>query len=210
MPPTILNNSVTKAFTTLARIKTFLSLGSDKYDSRLIIAINAATTFIENYCGRKLYRQTHTSEVHDGKGTNTLILKHWPISSFTSLEYNTAIDAGDSWETFDTNDYHWYEDGRVILVSGEFLERPKKYRATYAAGYLIDFDNENTPASHTLPFEVEYACQKLVSAMFNKARGEGLQSQAVGSENVTFMQAVMSDPELKYILDGYKKISVSV
>lgn len=201
--PTILNNSTHKALTTLARQKIFLGIGSDTYDGLLTMAINQVTGFIEQYCKRNFLRQTYTNEEYDGTGEANLILKNYPVASISSFQYNQAEDNSDDWATFNTNDYFWYENGIINMRTGRLLERSQKYRVTYAAGYLIDFDNENTPASHNLPMELEYACQKLVAGIFNKRRAEGLDQSRIGDSAVVLSKTLFDDQETKAILDKY-------
>lgn len=202
--PTLLSHSTRKALTTLARAKAFLGISNDAQDDRLIVIINQVTGFIERYTKRSLLRQTYTSEVYDGNGTPLLILKQFPVASVSSLQYrNTDDRSSDDWTTIPTSDYFWFADGRIKLAVGSFKEVSQKYRVTYAAGYLIDFDNENTPASHTLPEELEYACHKLTSAILNTRRAEGLAQESQGDQSVQLKAQVMNDPETRAILDKY-------
>lgn len=202
--PTLYSSNTKKALTTLARCKLFMGISSDAYDGLITMLINQTTDFVERYCKRSFLSQAYTSEVYDGNGTDTLILKQFPVTAFSSLQYRNSNDNTDSWTTYNaTSDYMWQEDGRVIFLGGKTIDFPKKYRATYTAGYLIDFDNENTAASHTLPGEIEYACQKLVSAAFNTRRAEGFQSTSQGDTSVTLKAKLHDDDETRAILDKY-------
>lgn len=201
--PTILSNSQQKALTTLARAKTFLGVSGDSQDALLIQLINQATGFIERYTKRKLLSQTYTSEVYDGTGTKELVLKNFPVTALSALQEDVNDDNSESWQTVDSDYYFWYENGIVKAHSFTFQDKPKKYRVTYVAGYLIDFDAENTPASHTLPQELEYACQKLVAVVFNSRKMEGYESYRVGDMAVTMQKASFEDGEIKAILDKY-------
>lgn len=207
--PTIslLNTSTQKALTTLARAKVFLGIGSDSKDDMITLAINHATGFIEQYCRRSFLSQTYTQEKYDGTGTKVLLLKQFPVTSITSLEQNLNPDNGDAnWETIDTKDYFWYADGRIEAYSftfDRFLAYPQKYRATYVAGYKIDFTQENTPASHNLPTEIEYATVKLVSGIMNTRRAEGLSSSRIGDLGITLKAKLFDDDEVRAILDKY-------
>jgi len=215
---TLLNNSTRKALTTLARTKAFLGIGSDKHDTILIMLVNQASGFIERYLKRSLLSQTYTNEEYDGSGTNTLVLKQFPVTAVASLQVNTSGDSTASWQTIDTKNYFSYEDGRIMLNNpvagfldqdaGTFIPHPQKYRVTYTAGYLIDFDNENTPGSHTLPEDIEYACLKLVSALFNTRRAEGYTQARVGDQSMSMRGAIMGDKELKDILGTHVSATI--
>lgn len=215
---TLLNNTQQKAFTTLARAKAFLGISGDSKDTVLTMLINQITGTIESYCGRRFLRQTFTDEEYDGTGREELVLKQYPVTSITRLQVNTAGDNSDSWDTINSSDYFWYEEGRLRLNNsqdrfldrdaGYFLDHPQKYRVTYVAGYLIDFDQENTPASHTLPQEIEYVTLKLLSAYMNTRQSEGLSSAKVGDVAMSFKGEIMKDDEVKEILGKYASISI--
>jgi len=215
---TLLNNSTQKALTTLARAKSFLEISGGSKDDVLSILINQVTGSIEQYLKRKLLSQTYTNEVYDGPGGDTLVLRQFPVTTFTQLQVNVSGDSSADWQTIDSARYFSYEDGRVTLNvaipgfldgrDGYFTKAPKKYRATYVAGFLIDFDNENNPVLHTLPQELEYACLKMLSAVFNSRKSEGLQSIKVGDISMTFKKAVMGDQEVKDILGKYTNATI--
>ncbi len=215
---TLVNNAVQKALTTLQRAKSFLDIAGDSKDTILTILINQATGSIETMINRRLLRQTYTDEQYDGTGSNTLVLKQWPLISVTRLQVNTSGDATPSWETIDTSRYHVYSDGRIVLQSpvggfldidaGNFLAAPNKYRATYVAGYLINFDQENDPAQHTLPGDLEYACLKLAGAMINSRKAEGISSARVGDVSMTYKAEALKDPELKEILAAHRSVTI--
>ena len=206
--PTLLDNDEQKALTTLARLKAIMNIHTDKNDSALTMLINQATGFIEQYTKRRLFSQTYTQEEYDGTGESNLVLKQFPVTTLTTLEYNQASGNTDDWKTFQTQDYWFYDDGRIKFRTGKLLSRPQKYRATYVAGYLIDFENENVPASHTLPFELEYVCQSLASGMFAKRSSAGIRTSKIGDQSVTFMSQLLNNKETKAILDKYAQITI--
>lgn len=211
---TLISNSTQKALTTLARAKSFLDISGDKYDTVLTMLINQATGFIEGYINRSLLSQSYV-EVRDGSGAQEMVLWQTPVTTLAKLEVNSNTIGDPSWQTIDSSRYGWYSDGRIKFStafsaflaseSAYFLEGPQRYRITYTAGYLIDFDNENNAALHTLPQDIEYACLKLVSAIFNTRKAEGLVSATVDRLNMRYRGTVMSDPELKDILSGYQE-----
>lgn len=214
---TLINNSQQKALTTLDRAKSFLEISGDSKDTILTLLINQVTGSIEQFLKRSLLSQSYT-EKYDGTGNNTLVLNQFPVTAFTSLEVNTSGDSTEDWQTIDTKNYFWYRDGRVVLNNpiagfldqdaGDFLPYPKKYKATYTAGFLIDFANENNPSLHTLPSELEYACLKMLGSAYNSRKSEGLQNIKVGDISMTFMQAVNKDAEVKEILGKYVSATI--
>jgi hypothetical protein len=215
---TLINNSTQKALTTLERAKIFMDLSGDSKDGLLTLLANQATGFIEQFLKRSLLNQVYTNEQYDGSGSDTIVLRNAPVTAFASLQVNTSGDSTADWQTIDANNYFWYDDGRVKLNNpiagfldadaGTFLSDPKKYRATYTAGFLIDFANENDPTKHTLPQEIEYACLKLMSAIFNSRKAEGLQSAKVGDISMTYRKAAFSDEDIMDILGKYEFVTI--
>lgn len=194
---------IPQALTTRARAKSFLGIGRDSYDSLIDILINIATSAIEKYCERSFLRQTYTNEELDGPGSNTIVLPEYPVASITQIQERTTDEPDvDSWQTIDDKEYFWYEDGRVIKRSGNWLNCPQRYRITYAAGYLIAFASEDDDDLHTLPHELEYACLKLVAAMFNTRKMEGFSSQRVGDQSADRAD-ILDHPDIVAILDKY-------
>lgn len=191
-----------------------MGISSDTRDTQLIMLINHVTAFMERYCKRTFKSATYTNEVYDGTGTKELILKNFPVTSFTQLQFNRAANNEADWETVDANRYFVDNNSGVITLAGTvgtfldveagcFVQAPQKYRATYVAGYLIDFANEANASLHTLPQELEYICLKLVASGLNSARAQGIASQRVGDTAVTFSRELFSDSDMKTMLDKY-------
>jgi hypothetical protein len=199
---------ISNALTTVARTKTLLGITSTTHDALLTQLINQVTGFIENYLSRSLLNQTYTQEEYDGTGTRSIVLKQFPVTAFSQLDEREDVDNEDDWDEISSTDFYWYADGRIKLVSGTFLERPQAYRATYTAGYLIDFASEDDSESHTLPQEIEYVCQKLVSAMFNIRKAEGFTDTRLGDSSLKIRQLVFSNKEVMAMLDKYKSFTI--
>lgn len=195
----------TNAYTTLARLKSLLSLNGDKLDTAITIYINMACGAIDSYLGFGLARQTYTQEQQDATDDNMILLNVFPVASVATLQYNQSLDNSADWVTFAAADYFWYEDGRIKLVGKNIIDRPQRYRATYDAGYLIDFANETDPTKHTLPGDIEYAVSVLVGGMLNKRRAGGLTMERVGDTINQFAPLIAGDPEVCGILDGYRQ-----
>ena len=194
----------TDALTTLARAKMFLSISGDTYDGILTMLINQVTGYLESYLKRPIKQATYTHELYNGTGTNKLILKTYPVASITSIEERNSPDNVDEWTTINSQYYQVdLDNGVVTYTAGRFIETPNRYRITYIAGYLIDFNNEANSSLHTLPQELEYVCHKLISAVFNTRKGEGITSQKVGDISVVYNQTVFGSKEISDILEGF-------
>jgi len=202
----------TDALTNLERAKLFMGVVSDRYDGLITMLINQATGFINGYVGRALKSTTYSDEEYDGHGDYQLFLKQFPVTAVSALQYNNAVDNSDDWQTFATTDYFWYENGTIKLQRSTFFDRPEgraflnrlqRYRVTYTAGYLIDFDNEEDTSKHTLPMEIEYVCQSLVAGIFNTRNAQGYSATKLGDQSITMKKLLFGDAEIKDILDKY-------
>lgn len=79
--------------------------------------INAATDYIERYCGRKLLSRDYTSEIYWGSGDNILILSQYPVTRVARV----GIGRADSFSLANTstdNNYATVEvdDSEIRLV----------------------------------------------------------------------------------------------
>lgn len=187
--------------TTLAKVKEYLELDSSDttYDTLLSHLITAASDFIQSYCNRWFNEKSYSKEEYDGTGDSRLNLKQYPVSSSSSftLEKNQAVDNSDNWTTYDGKDY-WihYDEGIVELYADIFTKAPRKYRVSYTAGYS------------SVPVDLEWACWKIVSAIFNKRKAEGISQESLGDYSVHFMDIIQEDKTLKEVLNRYRNINL--
>lgn len=122
---------------------------------------------ISTFCSRKFAQTTHT-EIHNGNGKETLILRHMPITTPLS----TVTDGGiylDSNRVFataltewssSTGDYVVKSDGQeegggyIYRVNGVFSKGIQNLKIVYQAGYT------------TIPDPVKLACLRYVTYLF--------------------------------------------
>lgn len=195
---------VPDALTTLERTKAFLGISGDAHDGQVTMAINFVTSFLKKFTKRQLKSTQYTNEVYNGTGQPTLVLRQYPVTALASLQERNTIGNSDAWTTINPENYHYgAEDGIITCVTQDFLKHPERYRVSYTAGYLIDFDNEDNPALHTLPAELEYITHKLVSSIINNIKSEGQSNVRVGDMSVTINQAVFGSSEIKEMLGKY-------
>jgi len=198
----------TYALTTTARFKTYAGVSGSTDDTLIAILIDQITEFIENYCGRRFKSTTYTSEEYDGTGTHHLVLKQYPISTFTILQERGTRQNKDDWGTVDSEDYFVETaTGIITLIPYEFIQGTKLYRATYTAGYV--FDNSSTYLADTEAGDIEWAAWELLKGAYNKRKQQpGLSSAKLGDASVTYRAKVMEDEDIKAALDKYRKVIV--
>jgi uncharacterized phiE125 gp8 family phage protein len=113
---------------TLAEMRTFLNIPTAEtgQDSLLEALLDGMTSVIEDYIGVACIVKSYT-EYYDGDGSNSLFLKHYPVSTVTSLADGTY--------TFASTDYHLYSDeGLIILDSDSYSRDYRNIVITYTAG----------------------------------------------------------------------------
>lgn len=196
----------TDALTTLDRLKTFMSISDTSHDTLLTSLIDSVSNFITGYCDRPFQLATYTNEIYDGSGIDTLLLKSYPIVSVTKLEERAGSDNISNWYTIGSYLYFVKSQAGIIqLSSGIFKKLPQLYRLTYSAGY--DFDTAGTKTLESVGLgDLEYAVWKLVTNAFNDAKTSSkVQSESIGNYSVTYRRDLGTDPEIKGILDSYRR-----
>lgn len=129
--------------------------------------IAAATTAIEQFCGRLFEETAATSETVDGSGQTTIRVAGYPVTAVNTVtEDGTALVEGD--------DYFWYTDGRIIRsVSGQY-DRPW---IPYRQSIIINYDyGWNTT---TVPDDLRTVCANIVLRIFRA--GEGWANSPAGA-----------------------------
>lgn len=199
----------TQALTTLARQKDFLGISVATNDTLLTILINAVTDFVENYCDKRFRQTAYSNQLYDGNGTNKLLLRQYPVTAgetFT-LEERDSADNVTSFSTVDSDEFFVKESqGIVEFARLLFKKLAQHYRITYTAGYNFD----NTTPGNTLESQgigdMEYAVWKLVAKAFSQRKSDtNVTSESLGDYSVTLRKTAMADPEIRDILNKYKR-----
>jgi hypothetical protein len=201
-----------QALTTVARFKTFSGIAVNTFDTKIEYIINIVTDYIEHYCDRRFLKTTYTNEVYDGNGWRQLLLKNYPVvstSAFQLDERDTDLNEA-NWSSQDTNLYHIdYDAGIVESVGGtRFSEAPRKYQITYTAGYAFKNDAAPLVTLESLGIgDLEYACWVISSNIYDKGGQNtgGVKSESIGNYSVTYGDFYLLDPEVKMILNKYKR-----
>lgn len=196
------------ALTTATRLSNYMgiSVPTGVTLSAMERMIDAVTTFVENYTGRRFKKTVYTQEEYDTEEAETLNLKHLPVvagQAFTLERRNSGLNE-DDWETVDSQYYHVdRETGMIEFADGITLSRRRKgYRVTYTAGY--DFDNATTFLSDTEAGDVELAVWMLMEGLWNKRKGgSGISHESIGDYSVTYRKELMENEDLQAILDKY-------
>jgi len=194
----------TNALTTVQRIKDRLGITSTGFDTLILRLINAATDFIETYCNRKFMEQTYTNEVYtiNYPGTEFLMLKQAPVSVLTSLEYRAGMPSDPNYTAFIRDNYELVEDGKsgIVRIYGGVPKGVDVIRATYTAGYKIDWANFGS-SSHTLPADLTELCERIVIRTFKRREAEGKTRQSYEGGLIEWQQKLPDEDQ--QILNKY-------
>ena len=180
--------------TNLDNVKAWLGLSSDvtTSDSLLSALITAASGFVTQYLGRDLKPATYT-EVHDGHGGRTLLLRQAPITAVQAVTFggNSVAQAGDP--ITETGGF-WFEDRRLSLIGHRFPERGLVV-VNYTAGY------------ETLPPSVVQAVNELVGEAFRRRERIGQSSKSLGGQETVAFSTADMNASVKSALAGFRSVA---
>lgn len=174
------------ALTTLEAVKAYLKLNAAPLSAEEITLleelINACSTAIENYCGRKFKEQTFDEE-YDGTGKNYLLLEQFPVKSISSIAINDVI--------LDPSEYKVKKrNGMLLRKNSVWPIGDINISVSYVAGLA------------EIPAPLELACKHFVMS-FYKAD--------IASFSTTFAEGFIFRPEalpsqVKSLVSPYKKV----
>jgi hypothetical protein len=182
---------VSEDLTTLAKVKSFLSIPSTNadHDELLNNIISGVSEEIEKYCGRVFKAQSHTEYI-DGEGLDRFMVKNFPINSITSI--HDDLDRVYGSDTLIASSDYGYDanTGIVFMVSSLFSEGTQNIKIVYNGGYA------------TIPLDLENAAISLVVSEYLKY---------CGVINTTLGQDLGSRPyymrkDAEKIINRYKRI----
>jgi hypothetical protein len=192
------------------------------YDGVLVRLINWATNYMGNECGRPggFVQQTYVNDTYsiDNPRQDTLILRNAPVFSISSFQWRAGTPSNPSWTDFIADQYElvdprtdpisgtvWYPSG-MIRVYGVL---PGLYnnmiRATYVAGYPVNWSNPEDHNTHWLPGDLTNVCENLVVRRFKRRELAGMSSQRVGDATTTYRNVL--DQEDQDVLGQYRQLN---
>jgi len=168
--------------------------GEDQVVTRLI---NSSLTLIERYIDRKIVKRQF-DEVQDGRGTNRLLLRHWPADKPTELWDDNEGLFTDTDKQIDTADFvlEGTDEGGigVVLLGGlRFSKGTRNVKIVYEAGY--------DPVPHDLKEASLWTIDFLKDIRSDRRVGKSSKSKNAETENY---YAALPD-FIKEILDPYKR-----
>ncbi len=190
------------ALTTEARVKDRMTISGAGFDLEIQRMINGVTEFIERTCNRRFKETVYANEIYSviSPRQEFLVLKQAPVSSLTSLQYRAGTPSNPNWTNFIADQYELYEDGEsgIVKVYGGMPKGVNSIRASYTAGYKIDFPNAGD-STHTLPYELTELAERMVVKAFKKREAAGKSQEGFEGSSVTW-QKEMDDDEKEILM----------
>lgn len=196
------------ALTTRQRIKDRLTITAATQDVLIDRLISAATDLIESMTNRRFKKTTYTNEVYSVYGAKAefIFLKQLPVVVLTSFQFRAGTPSNPAWTSFLADTYELLQDGASGIIKvygglggifGGFSGGINQVRATYDAGYLIDFANAGS-GTHTLPFDLSDLCERLTIKLYKRREEVGKSASAAGEASVSWKD-LLEDEDLRTI-----------
>jgi hypothetical protein len=199
-------------------VKDRLQITINDFDPVLTRTINAASAFVERECGKTgpekfpndghFVRKTYTNEVYTVRGRQQehLVLRNWPVSALTSFQWRAGQVSTPFWTDFTIDQYELLEEGTagIIRVYG-YMPRMSSnmIRATYTAGYPIDWQNAGNGTSHLLPDDLTNLCENLVVRIFKRRALDGKASENIAGATTSWRNGL--DALDENVIANYKR-----
>jgi hypothetical protein len=197
------------------------------FDTVLTRLIDWATNYINNECGRPggFVQQTYVNDTYSiDTSRDFLILRNTPVFPasdgihLTSFQWRAGTPSNPSWTAFIPDQYElvdprtdpvsgqiWYPSG-MVRVYGVL---PRLYsnmiRASYTAGYPVNWANPEDHNTHWLPGDLTGVCENLVIRRFRRRDLAGRSSRAIEGATESFRNAL--DQEDQDVLAQYRQLN---
>lgn len=168
----------------ISLLKEYLKEEGSKNDTLLTAVVTRASAIIEAYCCRTFGQATYT-EFYDGSGTETLVLRNFPITlppdigavTPTVLEAGTGLVVGEDPNASPAPDILIYkETGRLVGNNRVWQPLRRWYKVTYSAGFV------------SMPQGIVQACIDLCELILRERERSGIQSKTTGQQTVQYIR----------------------
>jgi len=172
------------ALVTTTSMNSYLGIPAGSAEEEEVdLMINAASTRAADMSGRGVDENgysrllsTSRTEYYDGDGTDTLLLRAYPVTTVATIYVDTGRDY-DSDDLLDSGDYVYYGmDGTVKTDGALFASGNKSVKVTYTGGYT------------TVPYDLQLATKELVMFWYkrNTDKRVGVSSVNVGDKSTSY------------------------
>lgn len=179
---------------TLEDAKAMLGITSSENDSLIESLIEEAQIVVETYIWRAI-ESGEITDILDGSGEQIINLPNFPVSTLTSIEYNSGTLSSPSWTSFDADGYSLKGSTGQIRFTNPIPKGFSNIKVVYEAGY----------AEGEVPWDIILALKRIVSFYWNTRDSGGISSESVDGSSVSFDSTKKPDLSL---LDPYRSINV--
>jgi uncharacterized phiE125 gp8 family phage protein len=186
------------ALVTLAQGKTYLKIPALDLtqDSMVEFFINASSDYIESETDRMLKSQSHT-EYHDGKKSNILVLREFPVTAIASVKLDNTGKFSGSETLVDPENYTIGDEGNSLYYRGYLPSGYRNIQVIYTAGLT------------TIPADLQNACLWAMTYYYQmrENRDIGRSAKGKGDESVSILQEM--PPEVKNVVARFTRLEVA-
>jgi hypothetical protein len=191
------------------------------FDAVFVRLINWASNYITNECGRTSFVQaTYVNDTYSIDNSNQifLLLRNMPVFSISSLQFRAGTPTNPSWTDFIADQYElvdprtdpasgtvWYPSGTVRVYGALPGVYSNSVRATYVAGYPVNWANPEDHITHWLPGDITGVCENLVVRRFARRQLAGKSSQSLEGASTSWRNTL--DQEDLDVLTQYRQLN---
>lgn len=185
-----------KTFITVAQVKSHLDISASTWDTVFENLIELCTQYAMEYCGgrRFISAGSDTTEYHDGRDTNIIELKNYPVQTITSVSYSSGDYDSPTWTAYNAASDYKRDMTKGLLYFASIDKGIQNIRVVYDGGYAD---------ASAVPWDIKGALIKMVSKEFDKRKARGIASESVGGASVSWVPAF--DTDVLAVLDNYKR-----
>jgi hypothetical protein len=191
------------------------------FDAVLTRMINSVSNYIGNECGRPtgFVQQTYVNDTYsiDTPRQSFLVLRNTPVFSLTSLQWRAGTPTNPSWTDFIADQYElvnprtdpitgqvWYPSGMVRIYGVLPRIYSNMIRATYVAGYPVNWANAGDHNTHLLPDDLTAMAENLTVRRFKKRQLGGKSAEGLSGATETWRNEI--DAEDIDVINQYKDV----
>lgn len=201
--------SVNYALTSRQLVKDLLGLSDTSQDALIDELINAASDFIENYCGGRRFLATDYVEVYDSNNSNKVFLRQRPCNAISLVNYRAGVPSNPTWIAYNANGYLTYLKEGYVAFFARFVPVPQAFQITYNAGFLIDWTNYNDRTLHTLPYDLTQCTNELIALWYNRRNAAGIAREQTEGQMIVYFETNDISTLQKTILNKYKQYNIA-
>lgn len=139
-------------YITKAEVKSYLNITDTNTDSLIDTLIAQVEAVVEADKCQRTFGSSVFTEYIDGDGTDTIMVKNYPIIELTSIHDDLDREYGAA-SLLDNDNMAVYDEyGKIVYVNGIFMQGNKNVKVVYRGGYA------------TIPSDLKLALIKTVAA----------------------------------------------